>query len=711
MVVFLSVILINCEKPEGTIQFTTLEAAADDISFTSALLKGEITSIGPEPLEDHGILISMDAGPSIENSSVRSLGRRTSKGVFSVNVTDLNDNTTYYFRTYIIYGGSYIYAKQIFSFTTMKNKPPEVSSAIVKTITMTSASLTGEVVSDGGETTTISGFCWAAEEDPTINNCIDTTVNSVGTGVFNGIISELSPGTRYFARLYSANSKGTSYSSQVIFKTHNLPVVETASVTSITGISAISGGNIIDDGGVGIKARGVCWDTSPSPTTEHATKTTDGSGNGVFVSLLSGLFQGTVYFIRAYATNHYGSSYGTEMSFSTSGSSPDIMTGSIASLTSSSVEFRGMVNTYGYQSTITFEYGLTDSYGEETEVIQAADYDGDITLVSAVVTGLEEGTEYHYRVKSVNQEETNYGNDVMFTTLVLPSANTTDATAVSSTSVLLEGIINPNGVPTEATFEYGLTNGYGSEIEIAESPFNTNTGINIEAWLSDLEPLTTYHYRIKAKSQAGITYGEDITFTTPGLLTDADGNIYNTVIIQGKTWMKENLKTKKYSDASNIPFVADGGEWSRLSSPGYCWYKNDETRYKDKYGAIYNWYVVNSNNICPVGWHVPTDDDWTSLVDYLGEDDAGSMLKATGTEYWEGTNDEATNQTGFTALPGGGRYFTGSFSFSGYHGSWWTTTESSISTAWTRCIYHDECVVERNNFDKRYGFSIRCVRD
>jgi uncharacterized protein (TIGR02145 family) len=183
--------------------------------------------------------------------------------------------------------------------------------------------------------------------------------------------------------------------------------------------------------------------------------------------------------------------------------------------------------------------------------------------------------------------------------------------------------------------------------------------------------------------------------------------------------MKENLKTTKYSDGKTIPLVTDNKAWEALTTPAYCWLNNDETANKNKYGALYNWYTVNTNKLCPRGWHVPTDAEWTKLTDYLGgENVAGGKLKETGTTHWESPNTGATNESGFTALPGGERNFAGAFDISGSNaiyfrsnGCWWSSTEQYDFNAYYRRLYNALNEVYSSLSAKQFGYSVRCLRD
>jgi uncharacterized protein (TIGR02145 family) len=196
------------------------------------------------------------------------------------------------------------------------------------------------------------------------------------------------------------------------------------------------------------------------------------------------------------------------------------------------------------------------------------------------------------------------------------------------------------------------------------------------------------------------------------ILQDIDGNIYNTVKIDRQTWMAKNLKTTRYNDGTAIPLVTDEAAWAALSTPGYCWYNSDSVTYKNTYGALHNGYTVITDKLCPAGWHVPSDEEWTRLTDYLGgQIYAGDRLKETGTDYWVSPNTGATNDVGYTALPGGLRYHDGIFHDFGFSGYWWTSTEYSSTRAYFRYIDYEYSELFRFNNLKKIGFSVRCIRD
>lgn len=187
------------------------------------------------------------------------------------------------------------------------------------------------------------------------------------------------------------------------------------------------------------------------------------------------------------------------------------------------------------------------------------------------------------------------------------------------------------------------------------------------------------------------------------VIKDVDGNVYNSVTIGTQIWMKENLKTTKYNDGNPVPLVTDNMTWMGMTTPAYC--------YNSNYEALYNWYTVNTGKLCPAGWHVPSDEEWTVLCTYLGgEAYAGGKLKETGTSHWTSPNTGATNETGFTAIPGGYRYYGGSFDFINDYGYWWTSS-GTVTYAFVVEMQYFNPSVLRVAYDNRYGLSVRCLKD
>ena len=400
-----------------------------------------------------------------------------------------------------------------------------LTTTTILAVTSTTASSGCIISNDGGGTITARGVVWSTSQNPTVA-LTTKTVDGNGTGSFTSNLSGLNPGTTYYIRSYATNSAGTAYGNQLIFTTATilLATLTTTTISSISSTTASSGGNISNDGGGAITTRGVVWSTSQNPTIPLTTKTVDGTGTGIFTSNLTGLSPGTVYYVRAYATNSAGTAYGN-------------------------------------QQTLT--------------------------------------------------------------------------TATSSNPV------------------------------------------------------------------------------------DVDGNVYTTVTIGTQVWMKENLKVSKYRNGDPITTNLSNSAWNAATTGAYAIYNNDAAN-NTTYGKLYNWYaVVDSRNLCPVGWHVPSDGEWKTLEISLGMSttdadltgargsvqNVGGKLKSI-SSLWN--NNSATNESGFSGLPGGLRY-NGAYDGVGGYCFWWSSTEAS--GPWYRRLESVSGASARNAYDKRSGLSVRCLMD
>lgn len=191
---------------------------------------------------------------------------------------------------------------------------------------------------------------------------------------------------------------------------------------------------------------------------------------------------------------------------------------------------------------------------------------------------------------------------------------------------------------------------------------------------------------------------------------DSDGNIYKTIKIGAQLWMAENLKTSRLTDGTEIPLITDGTAWNNLTAEGYCWYNNEAATYKDQYGALYNGLTVSTGKICPTGWHVPSNDDWKTLRDFLGDSlKAGGKLKEAGTGHWLAPN-KGDNSSGFDALPGGLRYFEGTFATIGTFAGFWSS-DVSDNDEWFTGLYYADPAFKMDHQNRKNGFSIRCIKN
>jgi len=197
-----------------------------------------------------------------------------------------------------------------------------------------------------------------------------------------------------------------------------------------------------------------------------------------------------------------------------------------------------------------------------------------------------------------------------------------------------------------------------------------------------------------------------------GAVTDVDGNVYSTVTIGNQVWMRENLRVTHYRDSTDILYITNDTVWSTLTSGACCWYNNDAAN-KDTYGALYNFYAVNdSRNLCPEGWHVPSESEWLALEAHLGgRSVAGGKMRESGTTPWNSPNIGASGETGFSGLPGGGRGRISGSGEIGEYATWWSSTACDSIYAWHWGLYRGNASVRSNPGHKASGFSVRCVKD
>jgi uncharacterized protein (TIGR02145 family) len=227
---------------------------------------------------------------------------------------------------------------------------------------------------------------------------------------------------------------------------------------------------------------------------------------------------------------------------------------------------------------------------------------------------------------------------------------------------------------------------------------------------------TTHNLRIVRSSITPTSVIEFVSDNNPtptsDTIWDIQGNVYNTVVIGTQTWTTGNLRSSLLNDGTAIPLITDNSTWSNLTTPGYCWYNNDPA-VLDDYGPLYNWFTVETAKLCPQGWHVPSNAEWTDLINYLGGLSLASFkMKETGTMYWSSPNEGATNESGFSARGSGRReYFDGQFGFLNRNAYWWSNTQYDTELSYALYLSDVNTNVESYYFDKAYGFSVRCIKD
>ena len=733
-----------------TVRFITLSGSIPEldalvisqIGNSSVQISGKLISDGGLSIEALGICWSTSANPTPEDAKLQ---LNVKEQVFSQQITGLSCGSTYYIRAFATNAMGTGYGQETsFNTTGCVAGLPTVITSAIGSITESGALGGGTVSNDGGSSVSARGVCWGTEALPEISG--RHSVDGNGTGNFVSSITGLSCETSYYVRAYATNDKGTAYGDAISFTSATcpggMPVVETATLSNITESTATCGGTVSSDGGKAVTERGVCWSTSPSPSIEDS-RSRDGSGTGSFTSTLTGLECGTVYYVRAYATNEVGTDYGTQLSFTTSSCPvpPSVSTSAVSIIAQYSATGGGTVNSDGgspvterglcWSATAT-EPGISDSFQKQGSGTGSFEVE---------MTGLSCGTTYYVRAFARNAVGLTYGSARSFTTAAcpanLPTVSTASVSEITQTSATAGGNVtddggaavtargicwNTSGTPTTSDYSYSAGSGTGS----------------FEGYMNGLSPGTTYYVSAWATNSAGTNYGAAYKFTTEeesNTVRDYDGNVYQTVQIGDQVWMAENIRTTHYADGWAIAHKPGTSEWAALGSSdrAYCWYDNS-TANRDIYGGLYTWAAAvrstgSSANpsgiqgVCPDGWHIPSDAEWKQLEMYLGMSSSeadktgrriggiGGKLKEEGTSHWSSPNTGASNSSLFNALPGGYRNIDGASDRLGEMACFWSSTESSGAYSYDRKLYNTSEDIWRDVWYKYNGFSVRCVKD
>jgi uncharacterized protein (TIGR02145 family) len=607
-----------------------------------------------------------------------------------------------------------------------KEEIPTLTTAAVSGITTVAASTGGNVTDDGGADVTARGVCWGTATKPTITG--SKTSDGTGPGSFTSSLTGLTANTSYFVRAYATNSQGTAYGNEVTFKTEAIvgATVTTAAVTVFAQTTATAGGNVTSDGGAEVTERGVYFGTTSNPSTGGTKVAAASAGTGVFTCSLTSLTPGTLYYVMAYATNTSGTTYGTAVQFTTSALAPTVTTTAVSVFTQTTATAGGNVTSDG-GAAITERgvyYGTAANPATTGTKITATP--AAVGAFTCSLTSLTPGTKYYVVAFATNSVGPAYGTVVEFTTgtITLATLTTTAATAITNTTATSGGTITSNGGGAITTS--GVC--WGTSPNPTTAGSHTTDGTPTGSFTSSITGLsdgTVYYVRAYATNSAGPAYGTQVQLLTK--MVDVDNHLYNTVLIGNQVWMAENLKTTKLSDETAIHKVvgntpAANTEWAGMTGPAFCYYQ-DNNDYGDTYGALYNYYTINTGLLCPAGWSVPTDAQFKTLEMHLGMSQAeadgvydrgthneGLALKsATG---WNPGGIEGTNASGFTGLPGGYRFWqTGECLGLGGYGSWGTSTGHSASTYIYRQLRSDLSTVYRVDTGMAAGFSVRCIKN
>ena len=505
-----------------------------------------------------------------------------------------------------------------------------------------------------------------------------------------------------------------------------LPVFTTDTVTRITTFSATIQATLIADGGEALTLKGLCWSTRENPDTSDFTLTGTGEAPTMILDL-NDLLPNTTYHVRAFGINSAGVGYANELIFETQ----EIVYGSVTDQEGNQYK--------------TIKIGTQNWMAEN---LRATTYnDGTaIPLVSDFSAWGQQSTPAYCWYKNSAEYKSPYGGLYNWYTVTtgkicpvgwhVPTRDEWDklmdylgGRAVAGGKMKESGASHWNPQADGATNASGFTALPGGW-RLSQS-YETGPDAGFQAMHESATWLTASQFKDDAVWNTALTsqYNTVMNGETSklegnsirclendsdrvyGTVADVDGNSYKTVQIGTQTWMAENLKTTAFRDGSPIPCVTGDDAWTKTTSPAFTWYNNNPVN-KDIYGGYYNWYTVDQGNLCPLNWHVPTDNEWLTLVNYLGGNlVAGGRLKETGTVHWNNPNLGATDEVGFSALGAGDRIDWGRFLFNGDAGYWWTSTVKDSISAFANMVDQDFIMVFRNNYYKNIGMAVRCLKD
>jgi hypothetical protein len=419
---------------------------------------------------------------------------------------------------------------------------PEVFTSPVTEITLSSASSGGNIIYSGGSNVSFRGICWATTPTPTFSNFY--TFNGGGTGTYVSNMTGLAENTLYYVRAYAMNGNGTSYGNEFTFITAT--TVTTSPVSNITQTTAISGGNVSPGGGAPLIAKGVCWSTAENPTVidNHSN---DGTGTGFFFSNITGLTANTTYYVRAYATNVSGTSYGSQQSFTTSPELPIVLTSNASNVLLTTATCGGNVTSSGGASVTVRGVCWSTSANPTTSNSKTTDGSGTGSFSSSL-TGLTANTLYYVRAYATSSAGTAYGNEITFTTLLnpVPPTITTEAISnITSSSAISGGNVSSDG--GAMVFFRGVCWGTTPNPTIGDSyTVNGNGTGSFVSSITGLTQNTLYYIRAYAVNPAGTAYGNELTFTT--LPTCGTITVYHASGLVAPV-----SKTVTYATTTNIP--------------------------------------------------------------------------------------------------------------------------------------------------------------
>ncbi|MBR1564845.1 MAG: hypothetical protein IJ650_05805 [Paludibacteraceae bacterium] len=547
----LTLLVCSCKKDEAAYLTEVETFEVTSIYNGTAVSGGKISSGGEPTIKERGLEWCTTDSFSAGVQSV--LDDKAMLGEFSCKMTDLEQRTTYYVRAYARNEYGTIYGQMV-SFVTPTL--PTVKTADIEYTDGLSFTSGGEVTDDGDSAVFARGICYDTDTMPTIDR--SHTSDGKGKGKFISEVENLQYGTTYYVRAYAQNAAGIGYGETKTITTITIiPTIVTDPVTNVTASSANCGGNVTADGGSAVTERGVCYSTNQNPTTSDS-KVTSGSGTGSFSCNLTGLTKGTTYYVRAYAINSKGISYGEQKSFSTTATIASVSTNSVTNITSTTATCGGNVTDEG-GSAVT-ERGICYSTSQNPTTSDSKVTSGSGTgSFSCNLTGLTRGTTYYVRAYAINSKGIAYGEQKSFgTTATIASVSTNSVTNITSTTATCGGNVTDNGGATVT--ERGICYSTSQNPTTSDSKIASGSGTgSFSCNLTGLSADATYYVRAYATNNKGTAYGEQKSFATTSVTVPT----VTTVSVSSVT-------TSTATCGGNV--TSDGG--AAVTERGVCYSKS-----------------------------------------------------------------------------------------------------------------------------------------
>ena len=530
------------------------------ITATTAIGHGQVISEGTSPVTERGVCWSTEHDPLVSGSHSNA---GSGEGSFSVTLSGLTPNATYYLRAYATNAQGTAYGAEVSS--TALEGQPEVETVSVTDITATTAIGHGQVTAQGGSAITERGFCWNTEHNPTTESSHITA--GEGMGEFDATINDLTANTKYYLRAYATNAQGTTYGSELEFTTAaTKPTVTTGTIEGTT-----AHGEVTSDGGASVTERGICWNTAHEPTISDAHGN-NGMGTGSFTVELTDLEPGKTYYVRAYAINEVGTTYGNEVTHSTDAVLPTVTTAEVTNITQTTARGGSEVTDDGGVSITERGVCWSTNHNPTTSGNHANSGTGTGGF-TIDMSGLTANTTYYVRAYAKNSKGTAYGSEVSFKTsqnLSAPTVTTGNVTDITQTSAKCSGNVTADG--GASVTERGICWSTSHNPTTNGSHANSGTGTgNFTCNMTGLTAGTTYYVRAYAKNSVGTAYGSEVSFTTQSGGGSAPQGAINglfTINSSGdQVWFsKGNLK---YKGNANTPYwkFADH-QWDCLGNTG-----------------------------------------------------------------------------------------------------------------------------------------------